>query len=190
MNPPSLVPCAVLACHPSTPCPAIRLFEVKVRPGEGKLALEYRLEGDIGALDIPPTDPSHRADGLWQNTCCETFIRGEGEVYYEFNFSPSTAWAAYRFTAYRQGMALADLAEPVKITVRHDAQRLELEAVVKLAGLPLPKEGKLRLGLSAVVKQKHGELSYWAFAHPKDMPDFHHPDGFTFDTETADISRM
>ena len=34
------------------------------------------------------------------------FIRPEdGEGYYEFNFSPSGEWAAYRFSGYREGMA-------------------------------------------------------------------------------------
>jgi hypothetical protein len=170
---------AFLTCHPSTPCAAIRRFAVQALRGGNTLALTYRLEGDIAALDIPPTSPTQRADGLWQGTCCEAFIRGEG--YYEFNFSPSTAWASYHFTAYRQGMAVADIIEPVKIAVLRDADRLELEATINLGGLPLAGEGGLRLALSAVVKAKHGRLSYWAIAHPEARPDFHHPGSFAFE---------
>jgi hypothetical protein len=188
-----------LTCHPSTPCAAIRRFAVQVWREDGKLALTYRLEGDIAALDIPPTSPPHRADGLWQTTCFEVFItvlpqtdlglKTESALeggYYEFNFSPSTAWASYHFTAYRQGMVLVDLVEPVKIAVLRDADWLELTATINLDGLPLAEEGGLLLGLSAVIKEKHGGVSYWAFAHTKVKPDFHHPDSFAFGLDPDD----
>ena len=182
----------ILTCHPSTPCAAVYQFSVRVWREGSKLALQYRLEGDINALEIPPTAPAQRADGLWQTTCCELFIKGSlqtdsvfktesvlGGGYYEFNFSPSTAWAAYAFSAYRQGMVSTDLAEPVTIAVRQTAAWLELEAVVNMDGLAMIQEGaKLHLGLSAVIQQKSGDVSYWAFAHPAGKPDFHHPDGF------------
>ena len=191
---------AVLACHPSTPCPAVRRLAVAVRRSAGKLVLNYRLEGDIGALDIPPAGPAHRADGLWQATCCELFIKlpsphggglgwgrstppsmfPEEEGYLEFNFSPSTAWAAYAFTGYRQGMAAVDLVEPVNIAVLRDADWLELAASINLDGLPLAEEDTLLVGLSAVVQAQRGGLSYWAMAHPEGKPDFHHPDSFMF----------
>ena len=169
---------AILTCHPSTPCAAVHQFAVRVWREDGKLALQYRLEGDIDALEIPPTAPTQCTDGLWQTTCCEVFIKGEGDGYYEFNFSPSTAWAAYAFSAYRQGMVPTDLAEPVTIVMRQAAAWLELDAVVNVDGLALPNAGKLHLGLSAVVQPKSGYSSYWAFAHPAGKPDFHHPDGF------------
>ena len=182
---------AILSCHPSTPCAAVHQFAVRVWRDGGKLALQYRLEGEIDALEIPPTAPAQRTDGLWQTTCCELFIKGALQTdsvlktesvfdrgYYEFNFSPSTAWAAYAFSAYRQGMAMAELGEPVKIAVCRDAGWLELEAVVNVDGLALPNTGKLHLGLSAVVQQQSGAIAYWAFAHPQGKPDFHHPDGF------------
>ncbi len=187
-------PIAILVCHPSTPCPTLHRVTVQAGREGSKLALKYRLEGDIDALDIPPTEPSDRTDGLWQTTCCEAFITVLPQTdsvlktesvfdrgYYEFNFSPSTAWAAYSFTAYRQGMAMAELGEPVKIAVCHDAGWLELESVVNLDGLGLPNEGIWQLGLSAVVQQKSGDIAYWALTHPQGKPDFHHPNSFTFE---------
>jgi hypothetical protein len=187
---------AVLSCHPSTPCPAIHRVTVQTGREGSRLALKYRLEGDIDALAIPPVAPPQRADGLWQTTCFEVFITvlpQTGSVlktepvfdsgYYEFNFSPSTAWAAYAFTRYRQGMAMANLSEPVKIAVCRDIGWLELESVANLGGLGLPNEGTWHLGLSAVIRQKSGDLSYWAYAHPQGKPDFHHPDSFAFELE-------
>jgi hypothetical protein len=39
----------------------------------------------------------------------------------------------------------------------------------------------LRLGLSAVIEDIDGRLSYWALKHPPGKPDFHHPDSFALD---------
>ena len=176
--------CAVLVCHPSTPCVAIRQFAVEVLHRQGRLVLSYRIEGDIDALSIPQIGPPQRSDGLWQNTCLEAFVKGPGEVYYEFNFSPSAAWMAYRFTSYRQGIVAVENIEPDNISVYRDSNRFELEAVVNNPNRPsmLDRGTGLLLGLSAVIKDAHdGGLSYWALAHPKGKPDFHHPDSFAFE---------
>lgn len=174
--------CAVLACHPATPCGPVRRFAVGVRERTGGLALEYRVEGDIDALSIAQPGLPQRADGLWQNTCFEAFIKGQGDEYCEFNFAPSAAWAAYRFTAYRQGMAVLENIEPVQIATYRDAHRFDLEALLNLDPWPMPdKGGCLLLGLSAVIQDRHGGVSYWAYAHAKGKPDFHHPDSFAFE---------
>ena len=39
----------------------------------------------------------------------------------------------------------------------------------------------LGLGLSTVVEDNHGRLSYWALRHPSGKPDFHHPDTFALE---------
>jgi len=175
---------AVLVCHPSTPCESIRNFAVDVLQREGRISLHYRIDGDIDALSIPQIGPPQRSDGLWQNTCLEAFVKGPGEVYYEFNFSPSAAWMVYRFTSYRQGIVAVENIEPVKISVYRDSNRFELEAVVNNPNRSsmLDRGAGLLLGLSAVIKNAHdGGLSYWALAHPKGRPDFHHPDSFAFE---------
>ena len=52
-----------------------------------------------------------RTDELWRSTCFELFLRfDDDERYVEFNFSPSTRWAAYAFDGYREGMAELPLA--------------------------------------------------------------------------------
>ena len=32
------------------------------------------------------------------------------------------------------------------------------------------------IGLSAIIEEEDGTISYWALAHPPGRPDFHHPD--------------
>ena len=165
-----------LKCHPDTPCAAVTRIEVEVeRAGQGALALTYELTGAIGDLAIPPTAAPDRADELWRRTCFEAFVRpAPGEGYLEVNLSPSTQWAAYRFSRYRDGMAEADVAAP-RIEVRRAADRLELRA--RLA-LPQLADAPGALGLSAVIEEASGAKSYWALAHPPGRPDFHHADGF------------
>lgn len=172
-----------LTCHPATPCASIRRFTVQARWSRaGLLALRYVIEGDLAGVRLPDLRPSRRADELWRHTCCEAFLAGrERAGYYEFNFAPSAEWAVYRFTAYRTGMTVVEPARRPTITLRAGADRLELEAVVDLAGLTTePGDAEQWLALSAVIEQQSGQLSYWALRHPPGPPDFHHPDSFAF----------
>jgi hypothetical protein len=146
-----------------------------VIPGGG-LSLNFCLEGDLSGLRIPEPQLSRRADGLWRHTCFEVFVMaGEGPGYREFNFSPSGEWAAYEFCGYRDGGK--PVADPgMVITVRRDGERLELDAEIRPESLP--PGCSLRLGLSAVVEDASGELTYWALRHPEGQPDFHHSNTF------------
>ncbi|HEY5412472.1 MAG TPA: DOMON-like domain-containing protein [Caulobacteraceae bacterium] len=171
--------------HPATPCgAAIAVDAAATRPRPGVLKLTYVVTGDLGALYLPPADQPARADELWKRTCFEAFVRpGAGEAYFEFNFAPTRAWAAYRFDGYRQGMANLDLMPP-DIQARTSGERYELTVTL---GLPDgPTDQSWRLGLSAVIEAVNGEKSYWALAHPPGKPDFHHPDSFALDLSSAE----
>jgi len=119
-----------------------------------------------------PKDPA-RADELWQTTCFEAFLRIPGaDAYREWNFSPSGQWAAYDFTAYREGMAPADVAAPY-LRVEDNLIWWALGATIAVDA-----DSVWALGLSAVLEEKDGTKSYWALAHPTDRPDFHDPGCF------------
>lgn len=164
-----------LACHPQTPSQIIREINVVVE-ASGSLMLTFRLMGDISSLNIPEARAPQSADDLWRHTCFEVFImKGEGPEYSEFNFSPSGEWALYAFRDYRDVGVLEHELDP-GIVVRRTLDRLELE--VEICRDFLPQNGPLRLGLSAVVEDIDGVLSYWALRHPPGKPDFHHPDTF------------
>lgn len=161
--------------HPASHCAALRGIDASV--SRNPLRVTYVLEGDIDRLRIPPPRPRRIAERLWQHTCCEAFIARKGlPGYHEFNFSPSGEWAAYAFSRYREGAPLAD--HGPQITVRRTAERLELDALIRLRD-----EGKLLIGLSAVVEDEHGLLSYWALRHPLGKPDFHHPEAFALELD-------
>jgi hypothetical protein len=172
-----------LAPHPTTPSPAVQAIEVEVCGAGGtSIQLHYELTGDIAGLLIPAGDTPRCSDKLWEHTCFEAFVAGQGDGgnYFEFNFAPSTEWAAYAFTGYRQGMKVLEAAQPPRISVSHDADRLSLDAVIDFEPLPLLRNSPiLRLALSAVVEDVEHRKSYWALAHPPGKADFHHADGFS-----------
>lgn len=148
----------------------------------GGLLLSYCISGDVSALKIPAPSTPGATDGLWQHTCFEAFVAVPGEAAYrEFNFATSGQWAAYRFSDERvrdTAHELAqELAEPHMDTSR-DAHTLRLQVWLARSALPTPAAGQpLQWGLTAVVEDLRGQLSYWALHHPAARPDFHHRGG-------------
>jgi hypothetical protein len=146
--------------------------------------LAYVVTGRICDLAMPPVAAAEWTDELWRHTCFEAFVRKwRGAGYYEFNFAPSTQWAAFGFGSYRnEKRAVTEIKAP-RITVEASAECYILRASLDLDHtLPLMGEegtaidATWRLGLSAVIEEANGNQSYWALAHPPGKPDFHHPD--------------
>lgn len=166
-----------LRLHPNSRRKAANRIDVAVRRVQStRLALRYVLSGKIGEIAWPaPQSAAHR-DDLWRHSCFELFVqRTAAAAYCEFNFSPSTEWAAYEFDGYRSGMRLLDSAAPA-IKIAFDDDQFALDAEVEL---PKSFAAPLRLALCAVIEELDGTLSYWALNHPAGKPDFHHADGFT-----------
>lgn len=99
-------------------------------------------------------------------------MRGGAKGYSEFNFSPSERWAAYDFDGYRSGMAIRAMARGPVITPRRGGDVLLCDVAIPAPTLPPPP---WRYGLTAVLEEAGGVKSYWAMAHAREQPDFHHP---------------
>lgn len=178
-------------CHPATPCAhelqltvSLALAGAVTDAGASAgLLLRYQLTGEVSALNVPAPTLPRASDGLWQHTCFEAFVAVPGEAAYrEFNFSPSGQWAAYRFGGERVRDTVAEASqlpfEPL-IEVTREPHKLVQEVWIARSALPVPKTGQtLQLGLSAVLEDTRGRLSYWALTHPAAQPDFHHRGGF------------
>ncbi len=149
--------------------------------------MRYFVTGKISDLDISPATAAARTDELWQHTCFEAFVRtSPGAGYYEFNFAPSTQWAAYRFSGYRTGMRVATEISAPRIEVQSSSECYILQAALELDRLSsLRLDAGWRLGLSALIEDTSGRKSYWALAHPPGQPDFHHPDCFVHELSPA-----
>jgi hypothetical protein len=165
-----------LRAHPaSAASPALEVEAIALILATDALSFRYRVRGDIHRLVIPPPGPAIRTDELWRHTCFEAFVKPKGaQRYFELNFAPSSAWAAYSFESYRLGMEPVRAMQPPKIQVRTDADTLTLEATVRMRSLRFDSA----IGLSAVIESADG-VSHWALAHPRPKADFHDAAGWT-----------
>jgi len=171
-----------LVAHPDFPPRSVRGLSVQWVETGHALRLRYRVDGHEN-LVIPAFAGRGRADELWRTTCFELYLQPEGDTaYVEFNFSPSQRWAAYDFEDYREGMRERPLAaEPVGEAAA--GERLFVQDVLlDTAALP-PKPWAL--GLSAILEEDDGTVSYWALEHSPGKPDFHHPACFALTDEQA-----
>jgi hypothetical protein len=177
----------VLQIFPGSHSAAVTSIAVDIAREPHRLLLHYFVTGQIANVRIPPVAASARTDELWQHTCFEAFLRPEPtEAYWEFNFAPSTQWAAYGFSAYRKGMRTAGEVAPTIIDVKNGSELFELQVALDLTGLPeTPRDAPWRLNVSAVIEEKDGHKSYWALAHPAGRPNFHDPDCFALELPPA-----
>ena len=169
-----------LRLHPDSHSVAVESIDVKIARVGADLELSYTVTGEISRIRMPAAATNARSDGLWRHTCFEAFVRASSDAgYYEMNFSPSGQWAAYLFSNYRNGMRVADEIAGVPIKMHAHPGGCVLQTSLdpgRLTGLP--RDRSWCLGLSAVIEDTNGGMSYWALAHPPGKPDFHHSSGF------------
>lgn len=161
--------------HPQSRSVAIQAIEVDFAREPGGFVARYHLVGATAGVKWPPPQAPERADELWRTTCFEAFLATGDGGYDELNFSPSSAWAVYRFDGYRAGMRHSDDLGVPRIRSGDGGDRHEL--VASFGARP----DAVRLGLSAIIEDLDGTRSYWALAHPAGAPDFHHAACFAFD---------
>ena len=163
--------------HPVHPPLAVTGIEARVTGSdENWLRLRWRIEGSA-ELTVPTFAGKGRADGLWQTTCFELFVRPDGaEGYHEFNLSPSERWNLYRFAGPRERMYEAETDRHPVCTMRAGSRFAIFDAAIPTAMLP---NGRCHLGITAVIEEEGGAKSYWALAHSGKAPDFHDPACFT-----------
>lgn len=175
-----------LQCHPETQTDSIDLIEVAVSLGRnGTLCLQYLIKGDLENIELPKQQNPMRTDYLWQNTCFEIFITRQNIAnYIEYNFCPSSRWAAYQFSNYRNEGQNLPVDKNPKIHIENSKGNFALKCETQL-----PAEwwgGELFLGISAIIEEKSGAKSFWALAHGPGTPDFHNRDCFIHRLKAAD----
>ncbi|CAN5348918.1 hypothetical protein BH10PSE15_BH10PSE15_05900 [soil metagenome] len=163
----------VLVSHPDTPGRSIEYVRASIRQSEHGLDLAFVIGAPTDRLVVPAPGAPDRGDGLWRTTCLELFVRTGTLGYLEYNFSPSSAWAAYRFSDYRSGMAAAPVETAPQIRISDEG-----DALILVARIEPPLAQATMAGLSAVIEERDGTKSYWALAHGDGPPDFHNSEGF------------
>ncbi len=167
---------------PFAACPELDV-RVAVDVHDALWTLTYRILGTVRDLVIEIAHPPCRSDGLWKHTCLELFASSPTRPgYVELNVSPSGAWNAYRFDAYREGMRPVESAVAPVPTIRDVGADLAVFALeVDLASLGL--HPPLDLGPAVVLEHQDHSLSHWAASHPPDRPDFHDPSTRTLEVD-------
>lgn len=157
-----------LMLHQACELGPIRAVTAAITPTPHGCEAEFRLDGAVPAIVLPPPAEGVRTDNLWKTTCFEIFWQPLGGTYYrEFNLSPSGRWAAYEFDAFREGMRDAPV-EGIAIACSHDERGLVLKAEIA-ADLPAPAQ----VALNAIVEHRDGGMQFWALAFPPGKPEFH-----------------
>lgn len=166
-----------LTAHPACPPLAVSSIEARIIAHDDSwLRLRWRIEGSQ-KLVVPPFAGKGRADDLWKTTCFEAFLQPSGEeAYVEINLSPSERWAVWDFSAPRVKAGDRPMPREPECTIRLGSSFAIFDGAIQAVGLPA---GACSLGLTAVIEEQGGVLSYWALDHGKERPDFHDPACFT-----------
>ena len=142
-----------------------------------RLMLRYMVEG-CAALVLPAYRGRGRGEELWKTTCFEAFIQPRGGAgYVELNLSPSERWAAWDFSGHRVNIGDRPMPREPECTMHRGSIFAIFDAAVPAAGVP---NEECALGLTAVIEEEGGAISFWAIAHPASgRPDFHDAACFT-----------
>jgi len=143
-----------------------------------RLSISYQLQGTLHEILIPARDeiPARRSR-LWEETCFELFLAAENsEQYWEFNLSPAGHWNVFRFSSYRQSMQEETAFSSLPFSTQHIGDTLLLH--MELDAEKILKACSLEAGVSAIIKTRVGEVTYWSLAHNPVRPDFHARDCF------------
>lgn len=155
-----------------------------VRLQDGKIFIEYRIENSAQIIGMKKLNEGKihgaQADELWKNTCFEafwSFSEKPSDPYWEFNLAPDGRWNVYTFHEYRKRNPHWKPAFKPEVSITKDGEKTVLHVSFPF-GNATPSL-KLYFGLSAVIENKDGKLSYWALTHTESEPDFHDKRSFT-----------
>jgi hypothetical protein len=147
-----------------------------------QLTITYALLGDVEEVRIvAPSDTPTRKHELWEDTCFEFFLGvKDSEQYWEFNLSRAGHWNVYRFDGYRQGMQEETAFKTLPFSIHSHSDGLALALNVDLDPI-VSAEQALEVAITTVIKNKDGEVSYWALTHQGAEADFHLRDSFVIE---------
>ena len=146
--------------------------------------ISYKITGNLSLLDLGEGHPKHeRKIKLWEKSCFELFIQNAQNEYIEFNFSPEFEWNSFYFK--KKGDPIVEFLKmkTPKLDILLSLEVFHLIAEIDKKNFPegfFLKDLGLKAGITSVIKDKEGKLSYWALSHEDQRPNFHHPDSFRY----------
>jgi hypothetical protein len=171
-----------------TPSPLDIKVDIEFQQDLQCLDIVYHLTGDLESIDLvnQPCQPKSRADELWKNTCFEWFLKSpKDKQYWEFNASPTGNWNFYHLDDYRENLKPCTLIEAPELQSKREISKTNFTYTFFIrAPLALwcANHSHLiadaKLAVTAVIRWKSGECSYFSLRHPEAKADFHHEFGF------------
>lgn len=159
-------------------------IEAELNQNSESLFISYRMRQGIPLINLGNGTPKkERVIGLWEKTCFELFIKNQSGQYIEFNFSPTFEWNCFYFG--KKGDVLGQcpsMQMPVTDILLSEDHFLHF-SVIKKEYFPegfFDNKEELDVGITAVIKDKLGSISYWALSHADNRPNFHHFDSFKY----------
>jgi hypothetical protein len=146
--------------------------------------ISYRIDQGFEFVDTGNTSPNKsRVLKLWEKTCFELFIKNENDSYIEFNFSPNFEWNCFYFE--KKGDPLKELNQMKmpELDILLSKDNFLLFAKIQKEYFPkgfFEDNQSLNVGISSVIKDRKGNLSYWALSHCDSRPNFHHFESFKY----------
>lgn len=151
--------------------------QIELNQNSDSFFVSYSLKKNIGLVDLGPSTPhKERVMKLWEKTCFEIFIKNEKDSYVEFNFSPNFEWNCFYFQ--KKGDALKEWermnrpSTDILLSLDHYFLVAEIRKELFPPGF-FDGNHELSVGISSVLKEKSGSLSYWALSHHDSRPNFH-----------------
>lgn len=159
------------ACAPSLQ------IEIYLELAGSQLILEYKITGKVDFILFPKKRLSTRVIGLWESTCFELFIKNpHGNNYMEFNFSPEGLWNCFYFARPKDSpLPYENFPKPKTELIQKDGEAVFC-AALDLKYLPKDLRtnlSELFIATPCVLEDRSGNLSYWAYSHQNEFPNFH-----------------
>ena len=157
-------------------------IETELNTTESSIFISYKVSGELSTIDLGKGEPNHaRVMKLWEKSCFELFIKTKEDSYIEFNFSPEFEWNCFYFS--KKGSPLVEYARMdfLKFDILLSLDVFHL--IVEIDKKKFPEgffQGPLAAGITSVIKEKNGRISYWALSHEDTRPNFHHFDSFKY----------
>jgi hypothetical protein len=168
-------------------------IEVELHHNAECLFISFRIRTGVTSVDLGNGTPhKERIKGLWEKTCFELFIKNQKGQYLEFNFSPLFEWNCFYFEAPGAALKEWEMMQKPETDILLSLDHFLHYTVIKKEYFPpgfFDREDRkdktdganeLHAGITAVIKDKKGQLSYWALAHADKRPNFHHFDSFKY----------
>lgn len=159
-------------------------IETEFNHNEESVYVSYRIRRNLPLLDLGNSTPNKtRLIKLWEKTCFELFIKNNHDQYIEFNFSPNFEWNCFYFNKKSDPLVEWEQMQMPVIDILLSSEHFFLFVDIKKEFFPKGFFGvgfELCAGITSVIKEKTGSMSYWALSHADTRPNFHHFDSFKY----------